>query len=127
MRLGEENMSDEDAGYILTEIWNAKPSWLALSPDERRRFFDEKVHPFIGKMLEGGAEIIGCAINDNSRTERIAYRYMAVWKLPGKAFSEKLETGAKELGFLDYFDQVNFSGSVIPPPIMNDDMISLKS
>ena len=118
-------MSDGDAGYILTEIWKAKPAWLELSPEERRRFFDEKVHPFLGKMLEAGAEFLGCAINDNTGTERIDYRYMAVWKLPDKAFSDNLEAGAKEMGFLDYFDQANFSGSVIPPPVMNEDMIAL--
>lgn len=120
-------MSDGDAGYILTEIWNARPPWLALSREERRRFFDEKVHPYIGKMLEGGAEFLGCAINDNTGSERIDYRYMAVWKLPDKDFSDQLEAGAKAIGFLDYFDQVNFSGSIIPPPVMNDDMISLES
>ena len=54
-------MSEEDAGYILTEIWNARPSWLALSVDERRRFFEEKVYPFIGTMIEDGAEMLGCA------------------------------------------------------------------
>lgn len=120
-------MSDGDAGYILTEIWNAKPAWLELSLEDRRRFFEEKVHPFIGRMLEGGAEFLGCAINDNTGTERIDYRYMAVWKLPDKIFSDNLEAGAKEMGFLEYFDQVNFSGSVLPPPVMNEDMISLES
>lgn len=117
-------MSNVGAGYILTEIWNAKPSWLALSTDERTRFFDEKVGPFIGKMLDGGAELLGCAINDNTGTERVDYRYMAVWKLPDKAFSERLEAGAKDMGFLDFFDQSNFSGNLIPPPVMNADMIS---
>lgn len=87
-------MSDSGTGYILTEIWNAKPAWLELSLEERKRFFDKKVNPFIGNMLEGGAEILGCAINDNNGTEWIGYRYMAVWKLPDKAFSEKLEAGA---------------------------------
>ena len=77
-------------------------------------------------MLEKGAEVLGCAINDNTGTERIDYRYMAVWRLPDKDFSQQLETGAKELGFLDYFDQVNFSGSIIPLPVMNDDMIALE-
>ena len=120
-------MSDIDAGYILTEIWNAKPNWLALSTDERSRFFEESVGPFIGCMIESGAEVLACAINDNAGTERIGYRYMAVWKLPDKALSEKLEAGARELGFLNYFDQTNFSGSIIPPPVMNDDMIALQS
>ncbi len=120
-------MTGDEAGYILTEIWNAKPSWLALSQNERRRFFDEKVHPFIGKMLEAGAEFLGCAINDNTGTERMDYRYMAIWRLPDKAFSAKLEAGAKDLGFLEYFDQTNFSGSIIPPPVMDEDMIALRS
>jgi len=120
-------MSDKSPGYILTEIWNAKASWLALSQEDRSSFFDENIGPFIGRMIEGGAEMLGCAINDNAGSERIDYRYMAVWKLPDKAFSEKLEAGAKEMGFLDYFDQVNFSGSIIPPPVMNDDMIALQS
>ena len=53
--------------------------------------------------------------------------YMAVWKLPDKEFCEKIEAGATEIGFLDYFDQRNFSGVMIPPPVMNEDMIELKS
>jgi hypothetical protein len=50
---------------------------------------------------------------------------MAVWRLPDKAFSDKLEAGAKEAGFLDYFEQINFSGSIITPDAMNADMIQL--
>jgi hypothetical protein len=120
-------MNNETAGYILTEIWKAKPEWLALSVEERADFFENKVAPFIGRMLEDGAEILGCAINDNDGSERIDYQYMAVWKFPDKKFSDQLEAGAKELGFLDYFEQVNFSGDMIPPPVMNEDMIDLKS
>jgi hypothetical protein len=42
-----------------------------------------------------------------------------------KAASDRLEAGAKEMGFLDYFDQVNFSGSAITPDALNGDMIGL--
>ncbi len=115
----------EDAGYILTEIWNAKPAWQALPEAERRSFFDERINPFLGEMIAGGAEILGCAINNNDGEERIDFRYMAVWKLPDKAFSDRLEAGAKERGFLEYFDQVNLSGTLIPPPALNEDMIGL--
>lgn len=120
-------MSDTEAGYILTEIWRARPSWLALSSGDRRHYFDDKVGPFLGSLIEDGAEILGCAINDNTGAESMDYTYMAVWKLPDKAFSDKLESGAKELGFLDYFDQVNFSGSAITPPVLNEHMIALPS
>ncbi len=119
-------MSDETSGYILTEIWNARPSWLSLSVEERQRFFDEKVGPFLGLMVESGAEILACAINNNDGAERIDYRYMAVWRLPDKAFSDRLEAGARELGFLDYFEQANFSGVAISPPALNSDIVGLE-
>ena len=117
-------MGDE-SGYILTEIWKARPSWLALPTTARQRFFEEKVGPLIMSLIGQGAEFLGCAINDNTGAERMDYRYMAVWKLPDKAFSDRLEAGAKEAGFLGYFDQVNFSGRIITPEVMNADMIQL--
>jgi hypothetical protein len=113
------------SGYILTEIWRARPSWIALSLAERQQFFEQKIGPFIMGLVEQGAEFLGCAINDNTGPERIDYRYMAVWKLPDKDFSDRLEAGAKEKGFLDYFEQANFSGSIIAPDVMNADMIQL--
>jgi hypothetical protein len=99
---------------------------LALSSDERQRFFDEKIGPFIGSMVESGAEFLGCAINDNDGAERIDYQYMAIWRLPDKAFSDRLEAGAKERGFLDYFEQANISGVSISPAEMNADMIKIE-
>jgi hypothetical protein len=113
------------SGYILTEVWKARPSWIALSRAERQRFFEEKIGPFIMSLVEQGAEFLGCAINDNTGPERIDYRYMAVWKLPDKDFSDRLEAGAREKSFLDYFEQGNFSGSIIAPEVMNADMIQL--
>lgn len=116
---------DSESGYILTEIWKARPSWLALSQEDRQQFFGEKIGPFIMSLVEQGAEFLACAINDNTGPERMDYQYMAVWKLPDKDFSDRLEAGAKDAGFLDYFEQVNFSGSIITPDVMNADMIQL--
>lgn len=93
-------MTDQ-TGYILTEIWNARPAWLSLSADERIRFFEEKIEPLLMSLLGEGAEILACAVNDNTGSERMDYRYMAVWKLPDKAFSDRLEAVAREAGFLD--------------------------
>lgn len=110
--------------YVLTEIWKARESWIALSKAERETFLNEKINPFLGQMVGEGAEILGCALNDNSGDERIAYDYMAIWRVPSKEFSEKIEKGAKELGFLDYFEQVNFSGTLISPPELNNSMLN---
>ena len=107
---------------ILTEIWSPRPEWLALSADQRRAFFDDRVNPFLGSMLD--AEILACAINDNTGPDRLDHTYVAVWKLPDKPFSDRLEAGATALGFLDDFEQVNVSGTAIPPPALNDHIIA---
>ena len=75
-------------------------------------------------MVAEGAEILGCALNDNTGSERIDYEYMAIWRVPSKEFAEKIEAGAKKLGFLDYFEQVNFSGTFISPPELNGSMLN---
>ena len=116
---------DTNNDYILTEIWNAKPSWLAMNIEERTSYFDTKINPLLMSMIQNGAEILGCAVNDNTGNERMDYQFMAVWKLPSKAFSDRLEAAAKDAGFLDYFDQINFSGNMIPPPLLNEAMLQL--
>lgn len=118
-------MENQNAPYILTEIWNAKPSWLNLTESQRREYFDNEINPLLMGMVEKGAEILGCAINDNTGAERMNYQFMAVWKLPSKDLSDQLEAAAKEAGFLDYFDQVNFSGNIIPPPVLNESMVNV--
>jgi len=118
-------MNDSNTGYILTEIWNARPTWTSLTSEQRTTYFEEKINPLLMGMMGKGAEILGCAINDNTGNERMDYRFMAVWKLPNKAFSDELEKAAKEAGFLHYFDQVNFSGNLIPPPVLNQNMINI--
>ena len=114
-----------DSSYILTEIWKARSSWLELSKEERTRVFDDIFNPLLMQFVGNGTEIIACALNDNSGNERIDYQFMAIWKFPNKEASEKLENAAKEAGFLNYFEQVNFSGTIIGPPQLNDAMIHL--
>ena len=115
----------ENAGYILTEIWKARPSWVEMTDDQRKTYFDDKINPLLMGMIGKGAELLGCAVNNNTGNERIDYQFMAIWKFPSKEFSDKLEEAAKEAGFLDYFEQVNFSGDLITPPMLNDSMINL--
>jgi hypothetical protein len=115
----------ENAGYVLTEIWKARPSWLEMTEAQRKSYLDEKINPVLMGMFGKGAELLGCAVNDNTGNEKMDYQFMAVWKFPNKELSDHLETIATEAGFLDYFEQVNFSGNLIPPPVLNDSMINL--
>lgn len=123
--LNAQDNSEPEDGYILTEIWKAKPDWYALTSEERRKFFEEKIHPVLGKTIQEGAEIVGTAVNNNTGPERMDYQFMAVWRFPDKESSDQLEKAAKEAGFLKYFDQVNFSGNIISPPALDEQMIKL--
>jgi hypothetical protein len=115
----------EPSGYILTEIWKAKPSWIDLALEDRRGFFEDRIGPLLMRLIGEGAEILACVVNDNTGSERLDYRYMAVWRVPDKAFSDRLEAEAKAAGFLEYFEQVNVSGDNISPEALNGDMIEL--
>ena len=93
-------VNNDNSSYILTEIWKARSTWYDLSSEQRTAYFEEK----IGPLLMG---------------------IMAVWKFPDKETSDQLESAVKEADFLEYFDQVNFSGNLISPPVLNESMINL--
>lgn len=44
-------MENQNAAYILTEIWNAKTSWLNLTESQRRDYFDNKINPLLMGMV----------------------------------------------------------------------------
>ncbi|MEM9361934.1 MAG: DUF6616 family protein [Bacteroidota bacterium] len=113
----------ENNNYLLTEIWKPRASWLSLGEDERQNYLSEKMGPLLMQMMNKGAELLGAAINENATAEKIDYVYKAVWKLPSKEISEELEKGAKEVGFYEYFEQVNFSGKPIGPEELIGHMI----
>ena len=110
--------------YVLTEIWRARPAWEALPVAERERYFEEKIGPLLGGLIEQGAEFLGCAVNDDAVDACVRYRYMAMWKLPDAAFAQRLLAAAEDAGFLEYFEQVNFSGALIGPDELNAHMIA---
>jgi len=77
------------------------------------------------QMMNKGAEIIGSAVNENTTAETMDFVYKAVWKLPSKELSEELEKGVKEVGFYEYFEQVNFSGKPIGPEELIEHMVKV--
>ena len=118
-------MDNDNSSYILTEIWRARSAWYDLSAEQRVSYFEEKIGPLLMGIMGKGGEVLACAVNDNTGEQRIDYQFMAVWKFPNKEISDQLELGAKDADFLEYFEQVNFSGKSISPPVLNETMINL--
>jgi hypothetical protein len=59
--------------HLYVELWKARPEWLALSVEERQKYFD-KVGTEIQKLTEAGVEVVGFAINDDDTPHRSNYR-----------------------------------------------------
>lgn len=44
-------MNDSNTGYILTEIWNVRPSWTSLTSEQRTTYFEEEINPLLMGMI----------------------------------------------------------------------------
>lgn len=97
--------------YLYVEMWNAKPSWLALSLDERKRFM-EKVAQAAAGLGPLGAEMLGAWVNDSDVDHRLDKTYFTVFKFPSKDAVKSFEAIVRDSGWYDLFDQTNSSGAI---------------
>ncbi|MFO8146786.1 MAG: DUF6616 family protein [Bacteroidota bacterium] len=112
--------------YLYVELWNVTESWMKLSKDKRREFFD-KMELGVKEIMDSGAEVTGWAMNDEHTPYRSDYRYMAVWKLPSIDDVEKLEKAVADSGWHTYFSQVNARGEMIPMPKVIEKLINIEA
>jgi hypothetical protein len=98
--------------FLYVELWKARTSWSALSPDERTAYVNG-LGPAIERLLQDGVELVGFALNDRDTPHRAPYQYIAVWKMPDARQVTALETAVENAGFHDYFEQVNARGNLI--------------
>ncbi|HET8753603.1 MAG TPA: DUF6616 family protein [Salinimicrobium sp.] len=110
--------------YLYVEQWNVTQKWMELSKQERADYF-EKIGPGIEELMKLGVENVGWAMNDEHTPYRGDYRYMAVWKMPSLDAVEKLEDAVADMGWHEYFSQVNSRGKIMPLPEAIDFLINL--
>jgi hypothetical protein len=95
--------------YLYVEMWNAKPSWLALSLHERKQFM-EKVAEAAAGLKPLGAEMLGAWINEGDVDRRSDQTYFTVFKFPSKEAVKAFEAIVRASGWYELFDQRNSSG-----------------
>lgn len=110
--------------YVLVELWNAKESWLALPASERGKFMD-KVNAFLATLEGKGLDLDVCCLNEGSTAPRCNYRYVAIWKAKDKATAKQVIDGTANLGWYEYFDQVNLGGDGVGPDGLIGEMLAL--
>jgi hypothetical protein len=97
--------------YLYVEMWNAKPSWLALSLPERQQFM-AKVAEAAKGLQPLGAELLGAWINDEDTDHRLAKTYFTAFRFPNKEAVQAFEAIVRASGWYDLFEQTNASGEI---------------
>ena len=108
--------------HLYVELWKPRQRWLDL-PEAERREYVEQVGPGIRQLTDAGVELVGFALNDEDTPHRSDYRYLAVWKMPGREQVDMLEQILEEAGWHEHFEQVNARGELVPPPEALADMV----
>jgi hypothetical protein len=97
--------------YLYVEMWNAKPTWLALSLPERQAFM-AKVAEAAKALGPLGAEVLGAWINDADVDNRLGMTYFTAFRFPSKEAVKGFEAIVRESGWYDLFEQTNSSGEI---------------
>ena len=97
--------------YLYVEMWNAKPTWLALSLSERQRFM-AKVAEAAKGLGPLGAELLGACINDSDTDQRLGKTYFTAFRFPNKEAVQGFEAIVRASGWYELFEQTNASGEI---------------
>lgn len=98
--------------YMYVEMWNAKPSWHALSQEERKAYL-KRLGRARTTLLKARATL-SLAVNEPDTPYRAPYEYVSVWMLESEEGISQLETWAKKVGWHDYFEQITSGGKLRP-------------
>lgn len=98
--------------HMYVELWNPKPSWRALSQDERKAYL-KRIGKAKGTLLKAKATM-SLVVNDPKTPYRAPYQYASVWMLEDEEGIPQLQAWAKEVGWHDYFEQITSGGKLIP-------------
>lgn len=95
--------------YYLTELYSAKPAWLAL-PDAARHAFFATIGEGMPPLMALGIEPIAMGKIDPSPLHSAPHQFFAIWRLPDAAALATLLNGIAATGWHEYFDTINAAG-----------------
>jgi len=94
--------------HFMVELYQPKPSWLALTPAARHAFLEDLVTS-LAPVLENGASAIALGAADPSKPQS-ANRFFALWQLRDEATSHDMLRITLAGGWYDYFDTITVVG-----------------
>lgn len=104
------------------EFWKAKQTWIDL-PKEDKINYTTSLGPAIQQLIDNGVQIVSWGANESFTFNRIDYDYFAVWTFPDVATTQNFEQMVNEVGWYNYFDQVNAMGTASSPQDVIEKML----
>jgi hypothetical protein len=95
--------------HFMIELYQPRPSWIALSHAARRAFLEGLVAS-LSPVLENGASAIALGAADPSRPQAAEHRFFALWQLRDDATSDDMVRITLASGWYDYFDTITAVG-----------------
>ncbi len=95
--------------YYLSEIYSPKPSWLALSQEERFTFF-ATIEAGMSALAESGVEILTMSVVDKKNVFSPPQQFFALWRFPTQESLNALLEGIEATGWHNYFETINIAG-----------------
>lgn len=96
--------------FYLIELYSPKPSWLALSYDERLDFF-HKVQVGMMRFDHTKIEMVAMGKVDEEKPYAAPRRFFAIWRMSEESSLNTLIEGIRAVGWHDFFETVNAAGS----------------
>ena len=104
------------------ELWKAKPTWIDL-PKEEKIKYTTSLGPFIQQLIDNNVQIVSWGFNEATAFNRIDYDYFAVWSFPDTVAALNFQQMVIDVGWYEYFDQVNVIGTTSSPQEVIDRML----
>jgi hypothetical protein len=112
--------------YLYVELWRARPTWLALSAEERKSWFD-KLLSSLQEQLQSGVEPLGFAQNDADTPLSAGFDFVGAWKMPDKETAERFEKFVEDAGWHNYFEQINVRGQMMEIDVFSSSHIGMEN
>lgn len=90
---------------LYIEHWTARPSWHALTIEERIAYLDDRA-PVRDILNEEGATLVGTALTERPGDGKKDSHYVAVWRMPEEGHQiQMLNETLERAGWREYFEE----------------------
>jgi hypothetical protein len=94
--------------YGVVELWKPKPSWHALSSEEKQGYINQ-LPKMLEQLMSAGVKLHGMYWSRYGSD----YQFFASWEMPNQEMVEALARGLEEASWYRYFDQVAYTGKAV--------------